>query len=409
MPVLTETIRRIRKSGANPTLNESKWASWVPWTSANNTGAVADDNSALSLTAFYRGVTLISRTLGGLPLQVFEEVLGNGKVDETTKLKSAETAYLWLRPNKDQTRQTFWERIFADEVRGNAFIFVEKDELSRPAGLWHIERRRVRVGRTSSGQKIYEVDSELPMIDYKDGGEIVHIPNWGDGLVGYDPVKLASQAIALGLSAEEYAARSFSQNGVPPGILSADVALTPAEADELSRRWSSRVSGLRNSHRVPVMGNGAKFQQITMDAEKMQLESLRKFQVVEIARLLGLPPYLLSDIDNSTSFGTGIEEQNRNLVQYNFQGHLNAVEQAISDALLVRELTNRYARFNLEGLLRGTTLQRYQAYAMGYGRWLTSEDIRDREGLPKVAGADILLAAANMVPIEQLGKLGGEG
>lgn len=409
MTVLSSVTRRIRTSGKNVALVESRWPSW-PWPSTSIAGTPVTDTSALGLPAFYRGVTLIARTLGGLPPQVFHEDIGqDGSEGATSKLKTPDTGYIWMRPNPEQTKQAFWERIFADLVRGNAFIFVEKDGRGQPLHLWHIARRRVRVGRTENLQKIYELDGEAPMIDYKEGGEIVHIPNWGEDIVGYDPVSIAAEAISLGLSAQEYAARSVSEGQVPPGMLTTEMKLTPAEAQELSEAWGAQRSGVRNQLKIKVMGSGAKFQQLSVDPEKMQLESLRKLQNTQVATLLGLPPYLVGDMDHaSQGGGNGLEEQNRALVQFNFQAHLNAVEQAVSDALLVRELTDRYMRFNLAGLLRGSLLQRYQAYAMGYGRWLTAADIRAWEDMEAIDGSELLLAAVNMVPVEQLGNMGGQ-
>ena len=404
MPVLTSTIRKVRRSGSNVALTQNSWANW-PWRPTSMTGTTVSDTSALALPSFYRGVMLIARTLGGLPPQVFhEDIAADGAEGETTKLKTAETKYLWMEPNEEQTKQVFWERIFADLVRGNAFIWVEKDDIGRPLALWHIARRRVRVGRTADLQKVYEVDGELPMIDYRQGGEIVHIPNWGEDIVGYDPVSIAQEALALGLSAQEYAARSISEGSVPPGIVSTDMKLTKEEAEELSRLWHAQRSGVRNQHKVKFMGNGAKFSQMSVDPDKMQLESLRKMQRTDVATLLGLPPFLVGDMDNaSQGGGNGLEEQNRMLIQFNFQGLTNAVEQAVSSALLVRELTNRYMRFNYEGLLRGTTLQRYQALRLA--DFVTINEKRAIEDLPPIDGGDELMVMTNMAPLDDLGAI----
>ena len=237
------------------------------------------------------------------------------------------------------------------------------------------------------------------MIDYKDGGEIVHIPNWGDSLVGYDPVSIASEAIALGLSAQEYAARSIAEGSVPPGILSVEMVLTPEEAAEISEAWHARPP-----NKAAVLGNGAKFQHINLEPEKLQLEQLRKFQNTQIATLLGLPPFLLGDMDHaSQGGGNGLEEQNRLLIQFNFQGHTNAVEQAVSDSLLVRELTGRYMRVSYGGLLRGTTLQRYQALRIA--DFMTINEKRALEELEPLPDGDELLAPLNLAPLDQLGVI----
>jgi phage portal protein BeeE len=169
--VLDTVARRIRRDGANPTTKKDAWwpSSLTPWASGNK----VNDAAALSQSAFYRGVTLIAQTVAGLPMQVFEEVINpDGTEGPTRKIKSPDTAYLWRRPNIEMTRQSMWERVIADEVRGNGYIWVDKDDNGGVAGIWWLARQRVRPGRTRDGQKVYEVDGELPMIDYKQGGEI---------------------------------------------------------------------------------------------------------------------------------------------------------------------------------------------------------------------------------------------
>lgn len=415
MPVVDSTIRRIRRSGANPGREGSNW-NW-PFSERNVIGQTVTDDNALGLTGVYRCVTLISTVAAGQPLQVFDET----DEDNKKKLKTEDTAYLWRRPNVEMTRQGYWETLIGHEVQGDAFIFVDKDGLDNPIGIWYVEPWRVRVGRLReavnglpAGTKVYEVDNYLPMVDYRQGGEIVHVPNWGRGsLRGVNPVKVAAQAIALGLSAEEYALRFFGQDSTPRGLITSDSVLTENQAAELARRWERNNAGLNRVHRTAVMGSGAKFQAISVSPEESQLLEERRFSLGEMARLYGVPPHLVGDTERSTSWGTGIEEQTRGWLAFGLQAHVNRFEQAISDALLVRELTNRYAKFNMNNLLRGATLQRYQAYAMGYGRWLTAADIRDMEEMPPVDGAELLLAASNLVPADQVGQIppqgGGQG
>lgn len=397
--VLDTVARRIRRDGANPTTKRDSWwpSSLTPWSSNGK----VNDAAALSQTAFYRGVTLIAQTVAGLPLQVFEETIErDGTEGPTRKIKSEDTAYLWLRPNVEMTRQSMWERVVADEVRGNGYIWVDKGNNGDVLGIWWLSRNRVRPGRTSSGQKVYEVDGELPMIDYKQGGEIVHFPNWGDGIAGYDPVQIGAKALSLGLSAEEYASQFFAGGGVPSGVLSTDQVLTQEQADRVLLNWMARI----RSNRPAVLGAGVTYKQTAVDAEKAQLQQVRNFSVQEVARLLGLPPHLLSDVDHaSQGGGNGVEEQNRMLYVFNLSAHVNRIEQGVSDDLLVRELTNRYAKFNTGNFLRGSTLQRYQAYRLA--TFMTEDEKRELEDMEPMGGAaGELLSMTNMTPIDKLGE-----
>lgn len=431
MPLLD----RVRTSGDNPALynNGGGWGwpfsagigSWRTDTwRGKSLGPAVTDASALSLTAFLRGVTLISGTIAGMPMQVFEEQIdSNGVEGNTLKLKSKETAYLWGRPNREMTHHALWSRVVADIVRGNGFLFVTKNgrgEVVNEAdvepwedwGIWHLERHRFEVGRLEervgqfpAGTKVYQLDGELPMLDYRVGGEIVHIPNWGGALVGYDPIKIAPQAIALGLSAQEYAARFFSQGGGPDGLITTDQTLTPDQAKELVKVWQEQHAGTAKAHGIGFLGNGAKFQQTSVDADKAQLAAVRNFQVQDIGRLLGLWPYHLGDMDHASQGGAnGVEEGNRMLYVYTLAAYINLIEQTISDDLLKRNKTNRYAKLNTGAFLRGNTLQRYQAYKLA--DFMAADEKRGLEDLEPMGGAAAeLMGMTNMAPLDDLEQI----
>ena len=56
-----------------------------------------------------------------------------------------------------------------------------------------------------------------------------------------------------------------------------------------------------------------------------------------------------------------------------------------------------YARFNVDGLLRGDYASRMQGYAVGrQNGWLSANDIRELEDLNPIEGGDIYLVNGNM-------------
>lgn len=400
--VADQISRRIRTRGTNPATDSQYGSSWH-WpfwgNSKTNAGMAVTNEKALGLTAAYRGVSLIASLIGGMPIDIYEKRNG-----ERIDVAGPSNSKLWARPNPEMTRQTFWEAVVGQEVLGNAFIFVDKDSDPVNPDLWPIDNERVKVGRLKSGQKVYQIDNELPMINYRDGGEMIHIPNWSrTGFLGYNPFKLGAEALAIGLSAQEYAARFYSDASMPPGYLSTEQALSEKQSEEISKLWHKLHSGLSKMLRVAVLGSGAKYIPTGLNPESSQLHEARKFSVVEVARLLGLPPHLLSDVERSTSWGTGIEEQNNGLLAYTVSQHMTRHEQAVDDDLLVRELSGRFMRFNNASLLRGTLLQRFQAYRLA--TFMTENEKRRKEDLPPIEGGDQLLAMTNQAPIDKLDEI----
>jgi hypothetical protein len=81
----------------------------------------------------------------------------------------------------------------------------------------------------------------------------------------------------------------------------------------------------------------------------------RKFQVSELARFFGVPPHLVGDVEKSTSWGTGIEQQNLAFSST----PCSRISPGGKTALPAGETSRRrryHAEHNLDGLLRGDSL-----------------------------------------------------
>jgi HK97 family phage portal protein len=104
----------------------------------------------------------------------------------------------------------------------------------------------------------------------------------------------------------------------------------------------------------------------------------RKFQIVEIARVFGIPPHMIGDVERSTSWGTGIEQQSIGFVTYTLKSWLTRTEQRVSLDLLP---SKQFAKYDLTNLMRGDSVQRAAYYtAMRNMGVLNADEIREEEG-----------------------------
>lgn len=363
-------------SGAGPVAQQNDGQ--LTWLSPySKSGKYVDAKSAMGITAFQRGVRIRAVTSAMLPLHVY-----NRNDDDTRTLtRSPLDAYLWNRPNPEMRRIDFWSMVIGHRIStGNAYIYVET-EMGLPKHLWSIAPGRVKVGRTGDGRKVYGIDNnKIVETDFIAGGNIVHVMGLStDGLVGISPIQ--GEALGLALVAEEYAARTFSTGSPPGGLLSTDQTLTKAQSEEMMARWEKYHRGVENSNRIAVLDRNLKYQAITVNPGDAQLLETRKFQVTEIARMLGVPPHLIGDVEKSTSWGTGIEEQTMGFLTFTLMDDITAFEQAISDDLLAG--TTRYAKWETKGLLRTNATQRadYITKMIATGV-MCQDDGREVEELP---------------------------
>lgn len=343
-------------------------------------GKAVDAKSAMRLTAFQRGVRIRAVTSAMLPLHVYDRRPDGTRVESRSPLD----AYLWDRPNPEMRRIDFWSCVYGHRVStGNAYMYVET-EMGLPKYLWPIEPRRVKPGRASSGAKVYSIDGgKIAQTDFLNGGNIVHVMGFStDGITGISPIQ--GEALGLAMAAEEYAARTFSVGSPPGGVLSTDQSLTRTQADEINARWERHHAGVENSHKVAVLDRNLKYQAISINPGDAQLLETRKFQVTEIARMLGVPPHLIGDVEKSTSWGTGIEEQTMGFLTFTLMEDIIAFEQACSDDLLAG--TTRYVKWETKGLLRTNATARADYFTKMIATGVMNQDeARDEEDLPPIA------------------------
>ena len=128
-----------------------------------------------------------------------------------------------------------------------------------------------------------------------------------------------------------------------------------------------------------------KLHQLTMSSEDAQLIATRGFQVEEICRVFGVPPFMIGHTEKTTSWGSGVEQMSIGFVKYTLQRHLVAFEQEIN-AKLFPVRTTRFCEFVTAGLERGDIKTRFEAYRVALGRageapWMRPGEIRDLENL----------------------------
>jgi len=344
-------------------------------------GKAITETSALSFPAVYRSVALIADTCASLPLHAYRAD-GVSRVVQT----SGSAASLLDAPHPDLTAFEVWELGFAHALLwGNAAYWKLRDRGGVLKELWPIAPERIKFGRASDGTKVYTVDeADRPLSDR----EILHIPGFGyDGISGVSVIRLHREGIGLGMAAEEYGARLFGSGSLATGILTTDQRIDQKTADDLRSRWKAIGTGLASSHDVRVLGSGTTWQQLSIPPEDAQFIESRRFQIAEVARMFGVPPHMLYETDRSTSWGSGIEEQNIGFVTYTLRPWLTRFEQRISRAIGPGPV---YAKFGVDALLRGNSAARSAFYRQMWELGaLSTNEIRAYEELPPVDGGDL--------------------
>lgn len=326
---------------------------------ATPSGVYLDQEKAEGVTAFWRGVRVISTAVGTLPLLVYARSTDGKNVAQWNERERV----VWGKPNPEVSRSTFWMHMVQSAVAtGDAFMRVvtvadpsAPPRKRRPIELWPIESQRVWVGRDETGRKTYVIDGkfEQPQYDFVAGGTIVHVmgPS-SNGLRGNSPVLQFARTLGLAVAEEIYQSSLLGDGSQIPGYLATDQAITLAQAEELSKSWDERHQGPRiNRGGTPVMGKGVKWMTTQLNATDAGILASRPFTIAEIGRMFGIPLWMLGSHDKDSSWGSGLEEQFRAFLKVSLQDWVSRFQETISDELLVQR--DHFAEFDTNRLTEG--------------------------------------------------------
>ena len=378
-------------------------------------GKPVNERTAMQTTAVYACVRILAEAVASLPLHVYEYQDDGGK-----KLVHDHPLYYLLHdePNPEMTSFVFRETLMSHLlIWGNAYAQIIRDGAGRVLGLYPLLPDKMEVQRDDKGN-IYYVYSrnsdENPT--FKEYGniklkaeDVLHIPGLGfDGLIGYSPIAMAKNAVGMTLACEEYGASFFANGANPGGVLEHPGVLK--DPSKVRESWNSVYRGVNNAHKIAVLEEGMKYQQIGIPPEEAQFLETRKFQINEIARLYRIPPHMVGDLDKS-SF-SNIEQQSLEFVKYTLDPWVIRWEQSLQKSLLLPGEKGKYfIKLNVDGLLRGDYQSRMNGYAVGrQNGWFSANDIREMENMnpiPDEEGGNLYLVNGAMTKLADAGAFAG--
>ena len=390
--------------------NRTAGSSYTFFMGGTTSGKTVTERTAMQMTAVYSCVRILAEAVAGLPLHLYKYTENGGK---EKAIDHPLYRLLHDEPNPEMSSFVFRETLMTHLLLwGNAYAQVIRNGKNEVIALYPLMPNKMTVDRDSNGQLYYSYyrGSDEAIRDTQNTvilkpSDVLHIPGLGfDGLVGYSPIAMAKNAIGMAIACEEFGAKFFANGAAPSGVL--EHPGTIKDPSRVRDAWQSQFGGSSNSGKVAVLEEGMKYTPISISPEQAQFLETRKFQINEIARIFRVPPHMVGDLEKS-SF-SNIEQQSLEFVKYTLDPWVIRWEQSIQRALLSHdEKAVYFAKFNLEGLLRGDYQSRMNGYAIGrQNGWMSANDIRELENLDRIPaeeGGDLYLINGNMLPMRNAG------
>lgn len=405
-----------RASPENPKTNLANPADWLLdalGARPTSSSVSVDPERALGIPAFSSGVRLLSETPAQLPLPVYRRLKPRGK-------ERAEDHSLYEvlhdQANPEMTAFTFREVEQQHAVTwGDVFAEKEFNNRGEVIALWPLNPAHTVAARKDGKKfiktKVRENGRMKPVV--LEAGRVFHIPFFsGDGLNGRSLVQVHRETLGIALAQDEFTGRFFGQGAASKGALTTEKKLTDEAWKRLDSQRDTFIAGLSNAHRIAILEEGLRWEQIGIPPKDAEMLDSRKWTVEDIARILRVPPHALQHLGPAPARAS-VEVQSLELIIYSFMPYLVRWEQAIRMQLLKpAERAQYFAEFIVAGLLRGDTETRYKAYQVGrQNGFLSPNDVRTLENLSLIdgPGADDYHIQVNMATLGAISEFSRSG
>lgn len=368
----------------------------VPWRTLS--GVSLGQSSAMTLTAIYDAVRVISDPVSTFPVGTFIRVNGERKPFYPQPAWIAQPD-----PDPSVMRSDHYQQIIVSLLlNGNFYGRKLYDTRGEVLAIRALDPTKVEPVKDERGMVFFVYEGTVRIA----ARDIVHITDLRKpgAVKGTSRIDELREALGIGKALDEYVARYFGQGTIGQKVvIEVPGELDAAQAEEVKDKYEAKNKGLRNSHRPGVISGGGKISRLSDNAEQAQLSQAREFFVLEVARAFKIPPSKLGVTAEGTRSYASVEQDNIDFATTTLHFYVSKIEEAYSRLLMP---SAAFVKLNMDALLRGDITSRYTAYNQGIaGGFLTVADIRRREDLAPIDGADVLrvplenidIAAANLV------------
>jgi len=344
-----------------------------------SSGLSIGPSNALRVPAVACAVSLISETIGALPVKLYDRHTKAALTDHPAYRLVHHEANEWT------SAAELREKLTCDALlHGAGHAQVTRLDDGTPYELHRIEPGKVQLNHEPDGEPYYLISTDNGQVrmSYRD---VLRIEAFG----GVSPITLGREAIALALSFESHIGSVFANGGRPSGVITAQKIMDTEAKKKIASSWFSTHGG-KNTGGTAILDEGMDYKPLSMTLADTQFAENRLEQIREIARVFRVPPTMLFELSRGTWSNT--EEMARQFYSITLKPWLTDWAWAYARVLLTpEERADAYIEAVTDDLLRTDTAARAAAYgqyrSMGA---MTANEVRAAQNLPPLPGGDTL-------------------
>lgn len=363
---------------------------------------------ARGVPAVYASVMSFARAVSQCwPQHKRTDAAGNVEV-----IRTSPASRLLRTPNAYETWPQFVFNVVAMMgFEGEAGAIILRDERFAPTSFHLLQKGAFMPYIDPETRALFYSVGEVPMLPGQGGDpagmvperDFIHFRQYTPRhpLMGESAIKAAVLATGVNVALSATQAAFFQNMARPSGVLSTDQSLTKDQMTRLREAFKEQSAGLSKGE-LPILANGLKFQQMTVNSVDAQLIEAQRMSVEDIARVFGVPLPVIGDLSKATLQNT---EHLINLwLSVSLGALLENLERSLDRAFQFGQ--DDFTELDTAALLRTDFAGRIEALTKGIaGGLFAPNDARRHEGLSPKAGGDEPVMQQQMTPISYLAKI----
>lgn len=364
-------------------------------------------DTALSLSAVWACVSLISQTIATLPIDVYSE---DQKGNRTKIPDHPLSNLLDDQPNADMTSVEFWEAIIGNMLMwGNGYGRKTYNGVGDVIDLTLMSPDRMTVRRMPDGSiRYYFAPWNGGQTEEYTEDELFHVKGWSmNGLVGLSPISYARSSLGTAMAADEASGKFFANGLNLSGFVeTGGPVLTDAQRKQFHASLDS-MRGSGNTGKTMLLEGAFKYNPLSLSPADAQMLATRQYSVDEICRWFRVPGHMIGhEGGGRSSNAVNLEQRMIEFSTFTLRPWLKRIEKRIKMQLIKPSDQGKvHVEFNLAGLLRGDSAARAALYSAMVQNGIQSRaEIRPLENLPYDPDSEGLTVQSNLVFMSDLGK-----
>lgn len=364
-------------------------------------GQTITEQTALTLSTVWACTSLVSETIGTLPLHIYKKT-ANGR----ERADDYQLSYILRnKPNTKSTSSVLWQSTVASMLlRGNG-ILKKLTVGNKLVGLQFMPYDKLQIRLDFEGNaEYYEIQSRGVAVKIPNK-DIVRIPNFTiDGNWGLSTITYGAKMFANSLNGMDSANNMFEKGLLQTVAFKTDKRIRGDQREDFKKSFE-QYSGAMNSGKAILLEDGMDVKTVSLNPKDAQLLESRAFSVEEICRWFRVDPSMIGHGNSVSNWGTGLEQKMIGFLTFTLRPILTRIEQTINNELIPLEDRGiYYAEFSIDGLLRGDSSSRATFFReMVNAGIMTRDEVRKLENLPPLGGnAEKLMTNGATQPIDTL-------